>query len=90
MSEEEGLAIFLVWLDTLEASLSQNSTFILDPNFAPWHLFMLSSGADDAGPIPMPARGVGPTMPVAGAPSDGAGSGAASPPAETVARDDGQ
>ncbi|MHC4989704.1 MAG: SPFH domain-containing protein [Planctomycetota bacterium] len=62
MSEEENLAIFLVWLDTLEAALSQNATFVLDPNFAPWHLLMLGEeSTSDAGDfIPQPSRGTGP------------------------------
>jgi membrane protease subunit HflC len=83
MSEEEGLAIFLVWLDTLEAALSQNATFILDPNFAPWHLLMLTSGADDDGPIPLPAQGAGPLPPVV----TGAAGSAAETETETLARD---
>ena len=38
MSEDEELAIFLIWIDTLEKALSKNTTVILDTDFAPWHL----------------------------------------------------
>ena len=49
MSEEQSLAIFLVWLDTLEASLNDQSTFVLSTDFAPWHLMGLSSMTDADG-----------------------------------------
>jgi membrane protease subunit HflC len=38
MSQDEELAIFLIWIDTLEKALARNTTVILDTDFAPWHL----------------------------------------------------
>lgn len=38
MSEDEELAIFLIWIDTLEKALAKNTTIIIDTDFAPWHL----------------------------------------------------
>ena len=38
MSEDEGLAIFLLWLDTLKDALKQDVTVILTDDSAPWHL----------------------------------------------------
>ena len=38
MSEDEELAIFLIWIDTLEKALAKNTTVIIDTDFAPWHL----------------------------------------------------
>jgi regulator of protease activity HflC (stomatin/prohibitin superfamily) len=49
MSEEESLAIFLAWLDALEASLSEGVTALLDADYAPWHLMRLSSRVDQQG-----------------------------------------
>ncbi len=53
MREDVDLAIFLLWLDTLETSLQENTTLFFTDKFAPWH--MLNSGnLGDAGPIPQP------------------------------------
>ena len=38
MSQDEELAIFLIWIDTLEKALAKNTTVIIDTDFAPWHL----------------------------------------------------
>ena len=38
MGEDEQLAIFLLWLDALERSLSENTTYVLDTAESPWHL----------------------------------------------------
>ncbi len=64
MSEEQSLAIFLVWLDTLEASLNEQSTFVLSTDFAPWHLMGLSSPTDGDG-IPQARGGAAATTPSA-------------------------
>jgi hypothetical protein len=53
MKSESELAIFLAWLDTLKASLSQNTTYITDTTRAPFHLIDLDSPADAKG-IPQP------------------------------------
>ena len=55
MSEDEDLAIFLIWLDALEQSLAQNTTLILETGLPPWHL-MSSSGTSDERGIPQPAE----------------------------------
>jgi len=53
MGEAEDLAIFLTWLDTLEASLSRQTTLFLDARMAPFHL--LRSDLDVAdGQVPQP------------------------------------
>jgi regulator of protease activity HflC (stomatin/prohibitin superfamily) len=54
MSEEEGLATFLAWLDTLEATLSEQLTVFLDADTQPWHLMKLSTRTDEKG-IPQDA-----------------------------------
>ena len=51
----EELAVFLVWLDAFDAALATNSTFVLDPAFAPWHLGRMGA-TPDANGIPMPAE----------------------------------
>ncbi len=56
MKEEADLAIFLTWLDTLKASLSGNTTYIMDTTRAPFHLVDLDAPADAKG-IPQPSRG---------------------------------
>jgi membrane protease subunit HflC len=38
MGEDEELAVFLLWLDALEKSLSQNTTYVIDTAVEPWHL----------------------------------------------------
>ena len=38
MNEDEELAVFLIWLDTLEKALSENTTIMLDMDQAPFHL----------------------------------------------------
>ena len=55
MNEDAQLAIFLIWLDTLEQSLRQNTTIFLTDELAPWH--MLNS-ANLGGPtiIPKPDK----------------------------------
>lgn len=42
MGEDEQLAIFLLWLDALERSLSENTTYVLDTAESPWHLLEAS------------------------------------------------
>ena len=53
MREDVDLAIFLLWLDTLETSLQQNTTLFFTDKFAPWHM-LNSTNLGDAGPIPQP------------------------------------
>jgi len=55
MGKDEQLAIFLLWIDALEQSLSENTTFIIDTDMKPWHLLeaegtqdVLSSGSGGA------------------------------------------
>ncbi len=55
MSEDEELAIFLVWLDTLQASLSDNLTAVLPIAYAPFHLLDLGSALSSGG-VPEPAE----------------------------------
>ena len=55
MSEDEELAIFLVWLDTLKASLSDNLTAVLPIAYAPFHLLDLGSARSDGG-VPQPEK----------------------------------
>lgn len=55
MSEDEDLAIFLVYLDALEASLSERTTMVLPADMAPWHFMRLSSPVDARG-IPHPTE----------------------------------
>ena len=56
MSRDEDLAIFLIWLDALEQALAQNTTVILETDFAPWHLMNMDSPSDDVGLIPQPNK----------------------------------
>jgi membrane protease subunit HflC len=56
MKDEADLAIFLTWLDTLKASLSGNTTYIMDTTRAPFHLVDLDAPIDAKG-IPQPSRG---------------------------------
>lgn len=53
MSQDEELAIFLIWLDALEKALAENTTVILETDFAPWHLMNIQA-PDEENPIPMP------------------------------------
>ena len=53
MGEDEELAIFLAWLDAVEASLSQNTTLVLESDVAPWHLMNLNSDSKE-NQIPQP------------------------------------
>jgi membrane protease subunit HflC len=53
MGEDEELAIFLAWLDAVEASLSENTTLVLESDVAPWHLMNLDSESKENG-IPQP------------------------------------
>jgi hypothetical protein len=53
MSEEQELAIFLTWLDTLEQALATNSTIFLDGRHDPWHVMNLHASLDENG-IPKP------------------------------------
>ena len=53
MKAEAELAIFLAWLDTLKASLSNSTTYITDTTRAPFHLIDLDSPVDAKG-IPQP------------------------------------
>ena len=55
MKQEADLAIFLTWLDTLKASLSSNTTYIMDTTRAPFHLVDLDAPVDSKG-IPQPSR----------------------------------
>ena len=56
MREEEDLAIFLVWLEALERSLSEYTTIVFDAANAPFHLLQ-PGAADDvrSGSVPQPA-----------------------------------
>ena len=56
MSRDEDLAIFLIWLDALEQALAQNTTVILETDFAPWHLMNMDSPDGDVGLIPQPSK----------------------------------
>ena len=58
MSEDEELAIFLVWIDALQRSLSDTTTFILEPDMAPFHLIRRNTQTNGKG-IPMPPGGLG-------------------------------
>lgn len=53
MREDVQLAVFLLWLDTLQASLQENTTLFFTDEFAPWHM-LNSTDIGDAGPIPQP------------------------------------
>jgi membrane protease subunit HflC len=53
MKAESELAIFLAWLDTLKASLAENTTYVTDTTRAPFHLIDLDSPVDAKG-IPQP------------------------------------
>ncbi|MCH2148452.1 MAG: hypothetical protein MK095_03375 [Phycisphaerales bacterium] len=58
MSQDESLAVFLIWLDALEQALAQNTTVILETDFAPWHLMNMEGTEGSDGAIPMPAKRV--------------------------------
>ncbi len=53
MAEDEELAIFFVWLETLEDSLKQEVTIFLTDDTAPWHLMNVSMLPGTTG-IPQP------------------------------------
>lgn len=54
MGEEPGLAIFLTWLDALEATLSEQTTYVVPTTGAPFHLLRLDTPTDSRG-LPQPA-----------------------------------
>ncbi|MDG2292092.1 MAG: SPFH domain-containing protein [Phycisphaerales bacterium] len=58
MSQDENLAVFLIWLDALEQALAQNTTVILETDFAPWHLMNMEGTNGGDGAIPMPSKRV--------------------------------
>ena len=58
MSQDEELAVFLIWLDTLQKALSKNTTVIIDTDFAPWHL-MKPESPDGSLSIPKPQADAG-------------------------------
>ena len=70
MRGNQELAIFLAWLDTLEASLTSRTTIILPSDIAPWHMLDQSAAGDRSEVIPQPERGAraepGGSAPVAG------------------------
>ncbi|MCH2136966.1 MAG: hypothetical protein MK101_10370 [Phycisphaerales bacterium] len=54
MSQDEELAVFLIWIDTLEKALAQNTTVLLETDQMPWALLdtsriksLQSGGASD-------------------------------------------
>jgi len=53
MSQEEDLAVFLAWLDTLEAALSKHVTIVIPTHLAPFHLMNTQTALDGNG-IPQP------------------------------------
>ena len=55
MAADEELAIFFVWLDTLEDSLKQEVTIVLTDDTAPWHLMNVSMLPATTG-IPQPQQ----------------------------------
>ena len=55
MSEDQQLAIFLVWLDALEKSLGDTTTLFLSDELAPWHLMNLKRLGDSSS-IPLPEK----------------------------------
>ena len=81
MSQDEDLAIFLIWLDALEQALAENTTVILETDFAPWHLMNIQA-PDAENPIPQPVErldGGGAKAPDAPGSNQTARSGAVSP-----------
>ena len=55
MGEDASLAIFLAWLDTLEASLQTSTTAFLPTDFAPFHLLDMNAPIGEGG-IPQPKQ----------------------------------
>lgn len=53
MNEEKDLAVFLSWLDALQASLSMNATLVIPSSFAPFHIVQLNTPTNRDG-IPLP------------------------------------
>lgn len=58
MAQDEEFAIFLTYLDALEATLSQYTTAVLETNVAPWHLMNLATRTNANG-LPQPERTLG-------------------------------
>lgn len=56
MNEEPNLAIFLEWLNAVEATLSQHTTLVMPTAFSPFHLVNLETPRDGQG-IPQPTSG---------------------------------
>lgn len=55
MKQEADLAIFLAWLDTFEAALGGNTTFVTDMSRAPFHIIDPDSQSSSSG-IPLPSK----------------------------------
>ena len=55
MREDVQLAVFLLWLDTLQDALQENTTIFFTDELAPWHM-LNSTDLGDADPIPQPKR----------------------------------
>lgn len=53
MAQDQGLAIFLAWIDALQSSLSEQTTFVMPTLMAPFHLLRLDTLTDSRG-IPQP------------------------------------
>jgi membrane protease subunit HflC len=56
MGEDEELAVFLLWLDALEKSLSQNTTYVIDTAVEPWHLLESKGTKDVLGTVGAPKQ----------------------------------
>ena len=53
MAQEQNLAVFLQWKDTIEAALQQNTTLVLPTAFEPFHMLNPKVTVDANGmPIP--------------------------------------
>jgi regulator of protease activity HflC (stomatin/prohibitin superfamily) len=61
MSQDQGLAVFLSWLDALKESLAENTTVVIPTVFAPFHMMQLNAKTDARG-IPVPNAAVLPDM----------------------------
>lgn len=83
MSVDEDLAIFLVWLETLEESLRDNTTVFLTDEWAPFHL-MNQANSGQRGHIPQPTKDY-----LSGSPGDeqaATEAGAGAPPTASATR----
>jgi modulator of FtsH protease HflC len=49
MGQEQELAVFLQWIDAMDASLSENTTLVIPTSFAPFNLMDLKTPVDDKG-----------------------------------------